>query len=369
MYASLFIAYKKHLEGDIMTNEKNELLKYYNDLSQVYGIKDYTYNDGKAKGMRALEVKNGKGLVMTVLPDRCLDIAELYYKGIKISFNSKTGLVSPQLYTENGVKGFLASFNGGFLTTCGLTYVGSPCEDNGENLGLHGSIANTPAQHVCAEILDCNNEDKIRISGEVKQTVVFGEHLRLKREILCETEKNTFFISNTVENRGYEKQPLMCLFHFNLGYPLLSEHSKLYLSANKAVPRDENAKIGLQAYDTFEKPVIGYDEQVFFHTCDNEHKECSAILFNEELSIAIVINYNSSQCPWLIEWKCMKAGDYALGLEPANCHVYGRKAAREDGTLKYINPGEVKQFNFSICVLDDKEQIEGFIKRTKDERM
>lgn len=33
-----------------------------------------------------------------------------------------------------------------FLTTCGLQAVGSPCTDEGEELPLHGSIANYPCE-------------------------------------------------------------------------------------------------------------------------------------------------------------------------------------------------------------------------------
>ena len=31
------------------------------------------------------------------------------------------------------------------MTTCGLTYMGAPCTDAGDTLGLHGRISNTPA--------------------------------------------------------------------------------------------------------------------------------------------------------------------------------------------------------------------------------
>lgn len=41
--------------------------------------------------------------------------------------------------------GFLKSFTAGFLTTCGLGNVGTPCTDQGKSFGLHGTIGNTPA--------------------------------------------------------------------------------------------------------------------------------------------------------------------------------------------------------------------------------
>ncbi|NEW85573.1 MAG: DUF4432 family protein, partial [Mariniphaga sp.] len=98
---------------------KREMLKYAGDFSQLFGIKEYTLAGGKAKGVKAFDIKTGSGLEFTVLSDRCLDIAGLSFKGINCSYISKTGIVSPEFYDESGI-GFLRSFNAGFLTTCGL---------------------------------------------------------------------------------------------------------------------------------------------------------------------------------------------------------------------------------------------------------
>lgn len=74
---------------------KREILKYIGDFSQLFGTKEYTLHGGKAEGVRAVDVKNGSGLEFTVLPDRCMDIAWLSYKGNNLSYISKTGIVSP----------------------------------------------------------------------------------------------------------------------------------------------------------------------------------------------------------------------------------------------------------------------------------
>ena len=51
------------------------MLKYIGDFSQLFGIKEYTLSGGKTKGVKAFDVRNGSGLEITVLSDRCLDIA------------------------------------------------------------------------------------------------------------------------------------------------------------------------------------------------------------------------------------------------------------------------------------------------------
>jgi hypothetical protein len=91
---------------------------------------------------------NGSGLNITVLPGRGMDIANASYKGIPLVWISKCGLNSRTYYEQSGL-GWFRNFNDGLPTTCGLTYAGAPCTDNGENLGLHGRISNIEADEVC----------------------------------------------------------------------------------------------------------------------------------------------------------------------------------------------------------------------------
>ena len=121
--------------------------KYIGHESQLYGVEEHRLVGGRGDGMRLLQVKNGKGLEFTVSADRCADISRLSYRGINMGYFSPCGYVAPAYYDDKGV-GFLKSFSAGFLTTCGLTAVGSPCEDQGEGLPLHGTIGNTPAEHI-----------------------------------------------------------------------------------------------------------------------------------------------------------------------------------------------------------------------------
>lgn len=137
---------------------------YIGHDSQVYGIEEHRLVGGKGDGMRLLEVNNGRGLELAVSPDRCADISRLRFRGINMSYFSPCGYVAPAYYESTGAN-WLKSFTAGFLTTCGLQAVGSPCTDEGEELPLHGSIANIPAEQVywteengelvvCARILD-----------------------------------------------------------------------------------------------------------------------------------------------------------------------------------------------------------------------
>ena len=49
--------------------DKKKLLKHVGCVEQIGGIRGVTFNDGKAKGVRAIEVSTGN-LRFTILPDR-----------------------------------------------------------------------------------------------------------------------------------------------------------------------------------------------------------------------------------------------------------------------------------------------------------
>lgn len=341
---------------------KREMMKYMGDASQLFGVKDYRMIGGRADGVRAVDVKNGSGLQFTVLPDRCLDIYGLTYKGINLSYLSKTGIVAPQYYNDRGAE-WLRSFFAGLMTTCGLTQVGAPCVDNGVELGVHGRIANTPAEEVYAGTEWENDVPVMRVKGRIRETIVFGENLILSREIVCRYGENKIYINDSVENLGYREEPLMLLYHINMGYPLLSENSYFAAPSMKVIPSTEEAAKGLSEYNKCQKPTPGFNEHVFYHDLkvDSEGRTFAALV-NPEINLAVAIRFNKNELSNLAQWKQMGEGDYVMGIEPSNCFTKGRAKAREDGTLQFIKPGEIKHFNVEIEVIDGEEKISELVR-------
>ena len=163
---------------------KNEIWSWIGDLSQVAGIKHYELRSGRAKGTEAFDVRTGAGLAFTVVKDRALDIAWASYKDTALSFITPNGVVAPAFFESQG-NGFLRSFYAGLLTTCGLSYIGTPCEDEGETLGLHGRLAATPAEEVGYRTERTDDSIEFVINGKVRETRLFGENLTLERTIRC----------------------------------------------------------------------------------------------------------------------------------------------------------------------------------------
>lgn len=337
-----------------------ELKKKCNNLDAYCGFKDYLFNDGPARGLRAFDLKNGNNIEMTFLADRGLDIPSFSYKGANIGLNNKVGVRSPYLYVENGGSGFLKQFYGGMLTTCGITYAGGAGEDEGKQLGLHGPFDNIPAQNVCAKIDYEGDERVIRVSGDVREVEVFGTDMVMHREFTLHSESDKLEIKDVVTNESFEKQPVMLIYHMNFGYPMLDAGAKCYFSGTHIEPRTPFAEEGMHNYSEMEEACVGRDEQCYYHTCHPENGEGFAMLHNEKLGCAAIIRFDAKVFPLMCEWKCMCAGEYALGLEPTTSGVVNRSEARALGNLTYLEAGESREYNISLEMTDDPAVIEHY---------
>ena len=349
-----------------MNENKREMLRYVGDFSQLFGIKEYILVDGRAKGVRAYDVKNGSGLEFTILADRCLDIAGLSFKGINCSYITKAGIVAPEYYDDNGI-GFLRSYLAGFLTTCGLRNVGSPCEENGEYFPLHGRMGNTPAEQVNASTEWIDDVPVLTISGQMREARLFGENLVLGRKIVSKYGENKITLQNSIENLGFKREELNLLFHFNMGYPLLDADSILVTPTAKLIPRDQEAIDGAAISRQCQPPTPGYAEQVFYHdlNSDQDGNTCVALI-NKRLEIGVVLNYSKNQLFNFAQWKQMGEGDYVMGMEPCNCFVGGRIDPRNADVKEYLEPGEIRNIDLTIELLSGMEEINEMIKKINE---
>ena len=84
------------------------------------------------------------------------------------------------------------------------------------------------------------------------------------------------------------------------------------------------------------------------------------MLHNEKLGVAAIVRFDKDVLPFMCEWKCMRAGEYALGLEPTTSGVVNRSEARELGNVTYLEPGESREYNVSIELTDDAAVIEHY---------
>lgn len=340
----------------------SEKLRYTGNRNQLFSVKNYVMTDGKANGVRALDIDNGNGLFMTILPDRCCDIYQVRYNGLNINYISSTGVTNPAYFDSRGAEA-LRSLYLGFLTTCGIGSICSPSEDKvgeteaTESFGLHGRISNTPAELFSVEVDEKtrNGEPVIIVKGIMTEARLFGDKYSLTRTIKIHTDKNIFEVSDTVKNTGYQKSPHMILYHLNYGYPFLDEDIEIDVPAEKTIPRNDYAAKDLATWNKFLPPQHGIDEQCYYHTLKKNEKGYSYYsLYNKKEKTFFKVEYDAKPLDWFIQWKMPGEGDYVLGLEPANCNGEGRAKAREDGILKFLDAQESINYHFIFTFKDKK---------------
>lgn len=312
--------------------DKKELLRYVGSVEQIGGIKDFTFNDGKAKGVRAIEVNTGN-LRFTVLPDRCMDIAQASFKGQAFSWLSKTGITAPEFY-EKDDKNWLRGFYGGLITTCGLHNIGGPVGEH----GLHGRIANTPAQKVSVFADWVGEEYIMRITGEIRESMVFGSNLVLKREITAKLFSDEFTVEDTIVNEGFQTENIVLCYHCNFGYPLVQEGARIV-----NVPAEVSE---------ISKPTHGKEE------------ECIPVDYSEEMvkvgieneSIGVYLTYERNTLPDFVIWKMLGESEYVIGLEPRTTEYGGQDIIDHDAYVK-LEPFEEYRTKLEFSVREQKGEV------------
>ncbi len=321
--------------------------RYIGCEQQLWGVQELRLVGGKGDGMRLLHVRSGKGLEFVVSADRCADISRVTFKGDNMGYFAPCGYVSPKYYDGKG-DGFLKSFTAGFFTTCGLTAVGTPCVDDGEELPLHGNVSNTP----CENIGYWNEGGAIHIKALVRDAAIFSHQLLLEREYICPLNKNEIYLSDTITNIGERETPIEVLYHCNMGYPLLSEASEVNIPSSEVAPRNEHALDGIERCLETEEPQPGYEEKCYYHKLEGRP---SVSVFNPKIQKGVVISYNADELPFFTEWKMMGVRDYVLGLEPGNCLPDGRDVMREQGKLEFLKCGETKKCNLKFEFVEERQ--------------
>lgn len=336
---------------------REELLHRVGDISQIAGVELMTYEDGRARGVRVARFRTGTGFDFDVLIDRGMDIGRAAFRGEALAWQSATGPVHPAYYEPEGT-GWLRSFHGGLVTTCGLTYLGAPCVDEGVSLGLHGRASNTPAEGVWVDAAWRDGEYVMWAQGRLRETAVFGENVRMHRRIWARMGESRLFIDDTVENLGDEPVPHMILYHVNIGFPVLDAGSRVVIPSVKVTPRDRDAERELERYALAGPPVRGYREAVFYHDvkAKDGFAEAGVVGGAGRSARGVYIRYSADTLPRLIQWKMTGQGLYVMGLEPANCLVEGRAKERARGTLLFLAPGERRSYHLEIGVFTSDEE-------------
>lgn len=327
---------------------------YIGHPRQTRGVEQYVLQNGRGNGMRFMYIRNGCGLEVWLSLDRAGDVSRVNFQGDNMGYFAPCGYVAPSYYDGCGA-GFLKSFTAGFFTTCGLTAVGAPCTDEGENLPMHGTVSHLPAEPLSIE----ETKGNLTIRLRVRDAALFGRKLVMDRTYTFSYTDNTFRVSDTVTNEADTETPYMILYHCNVGYPLLSENSRVCVPHRAVVPRDEQAKKHLDSALKMEKPQAGYQECCYYYDVIETGGFAKVGIFSADIRKGLVMSYDKANLPCFTEWKMMGKTDYVLGLEPGNCTPDGRDVLRRNGTLLFLQPHQVKTTAVTFTFVDQKNKFEG----------
>lgn len=323
---------------------------------QLGGIETAVLDDGHGNGTRIAWINTGGGLRFKVVIDRGMDIAEAFYNQYSLSWISHLGVTPPNPAAFQGTT-WLDSFGGGLLTTCGLTHVGGPEEDEQGARGLHDRISHTPASIESIHQPDLSSDKpEMSLTGKMIQSSVFGPHLELKRTISATLGEPVISIHDEVTNLGNSPAPHMLLYHMNFGWPLVDEGAEIMWDGDWKAPNDQSRKI-FNPDNNFKKCSTPLDEHrsdgeavAFIDAAPDSNGKCQCGIANRSLGLGVDLEFSKSQLPWLTNWQHWGSNEYVTALEPCTNPPIGQSTAREEGSLIHLEVGETRTYDVILKI-------------------
>lgn len=334
--------------------------------AQIGGIESYTFDDGEARGTRALLFNTGGGLRFRVLPDRGLDIDQAFLHQHSLAFLTHKGVTPPSRAMDRGIE-WLKHFPGGLLTSCGPLNYGPPVTEGPWELGLHGSHSNTAAMIESIVQPDPHRKQyQMSVTGVVRYGQLFGPNLRLRRTISATLGSNRIDLHDEFINDANTPCEHGWLLHVNFGYPLVDAGTELCF-VRVVEPRDDDASRAYFAESdqrTITAPKkhhLGNREAVAFVEPAIERGRATVGLVNRKLGIGAAIHYDPKSFPRCANWQHLGAGEYVTALEPMTGTLAGREKDRAAKKLLVIAPGATRSYRYQIEAIAEEKALNSLL--------
>lgn len=335
-----------------------ELKSRVGDLRRLARAETTERTEGPGRGSRATRMSMIGGLDLELLPDRGMDIAAASWQGTPLAWVSPADAVAPGLL-DQGSEGWRRFFGGGLLVTCGLDQFGIESSDAEQVLPMHGRANRLPATGLHTWSRAAGEDWEVGASAETRQATPFDENLRLTRSVTTSLRDRSLRISDEVTNDAHVDWPHMLLYHFNFGWPLIAEGTRISISyeldgetvdCTTPQPRDEEARRGLDSWDRVGPTPAEGPEQVF--ALDFPHGvEVAVRIESPRAGLAATLRFDSAELPHLYLWKWLRPGASVLGIEPANCPgIHGQARLREEGGLPELRPDETRSYRLRLDI-------------------
>lgn len=294
------------------------------DLRQVASVRRFVLAEGAETGVETLAVSTGGGLDFWVAAGRMLDIATLSWRGMQLGWQSPAGLRPPAADSDG--RRFNYGF-GGFLNSCGFDHIRQPAD----GLPLHGSAPFTPARLTAyGEVWDAE-EPRLFCEGEIVAWAYGGGGYRLHRRIEAPIGGSGLRIRDSVAPVGPDPLPVLALYHFNLGYPLIGDGTETLL---------DGKRVGAPL-TTPEREAVPPS----LRRADGDRATCRV----EGAAAWVEFCWRTDTLPWLQLWRDLRPGVGVLSVEP--CSV-GRAVDGANEGSPPLAPGESRDFAIDVTVGD-----------------
>lgn len=338
------------------------------DLAALAGIRSVVLDDGVGRGVRAIDLRTADGLEVEVLVDRAFDLGSARWRGTPFGWRSGNGFRHPGLHEhhDEGGLSWLRALDG-LLVTGGLdhtlfggevdaTRYGYPPKQTVAH-GLHGRLTAIPARLLEAREVVVDGSRVLRVVGEVVQATSFGEHLRLTRTIELAIDGREIRLHDVVDNLGFEPTPHMFLYHLNIGWPYVDAGTELVAPISRTLWASDSSTQQDVSYRYLSEPIDGFVEQVFEHELVSDDAGRHRVaLIGADGSRGVELTWSATTMPSFFEWQNLRSGQYAVGLEPSTHHVGGDAAAREDGSMIWLEHGDSREYDTTVRILDGVEE-------------
>jgi hypothetical protein len=248
-------------------------------------------------------------------------------------------------------------------------HVGPPETDKetGAFRDLHGRYSRLRAHDIHVQRTWEGDIYAMTLTGIIPQVALHGEQLLLERSYRLVLGEPVIHISDRVTNFGDTTVPLMFLYHFNLGYPLVSAGAQLDTASEVIYARDAAAQKGFRQQANYDGVAANYAEQVFFHMVKVDQQGNSRCLIGHE-DLGVEIEWRAETMPFLTQWKNTRYKSYIGGIEPGNCVPEGQNMARDNRRLETLEPGASREYACTLSVVDDAQAVINSRERIADLR-
>jgi len=196
--------------------------------SENIGIWQTPRKDGPQKGGRLVQIRNASGLCVELLPDRCLDIGQVWLHGVPFGWMGPWGLPSK----GDGVS--MDTALGGLMATCGFDHIRQPVRHAGHAYPLHGNMALTPCQTLKLDPARPLGGDFV-VEAVTHARAPNGAEYTLTRRITVPYSGNEITLQDQITTTP--ASPIFALYHINLGDTLIGADTHVSLNADDLTDR------------------------------------------------------------------------------------------------------------------------------------